>query len=80
VIAATGYRRGLESLVGHLGVLDERGVPRAQGAKAAAPGLRFVGFTARPGALGYMGKQAKQAAKAIARELRAVKTQQGPVS
>jgi pyridine nucleotide-disulfide oxidoreductase len=75
VIAATGYRRGLESLVGHLGVLDERGVPRAQGAKAAAPGLRFIGFTARPGALGYMGKQAKQAARAIAHELRAAETQ-----
>lgn len=70
VIAATGYRRGLESLVGHLGVLDERGIPRAQGARAAAPGLRFIGYTSRPGALGYMSKQAKQAAKTIARELR----------
>jgi hypothetical protein len=70
VIAATGYRRRLESLVGHLGVLDERGVPRAQGARAAAPGLRFIGYTSRPGALGYMSKQAKEAAKTIARELR----------
>jgi cation diffusion facilitator CzcD-associated flavoprotein CzcO len=69
VIAATGYRRGLESLVGHLGVLDERGIPRAQGARAAAPGLRFIGYTSRPGALGYMSKQAKEAAKTIAREL-----------
>jgi len=70
VIAATGYRRGLESLVGHLGVLDERGIPRAQGARAAAPGLRFIGYTSRPGALRYMSKQAKEAAKTIARELR----------
>jgi cation diffusion facilitator CzcD-associated flavoprotein CzcO len=70
VIAATGYERGLEALVGHLGVLDERGVPRHQGGEAAAPGLRFIGYTARPAALGYMGKQAKRAAKAIAGELR----------
>ena len=28
VIAATGYRSGLEPLVGHLGVLDAHGVPR----------------------------------------------------
>lgn len=70
VICATGYRRGLEPLVGHLGVLDEQGIPRRQGGEAAAPGLRFIGFTARPAALGYMSKQAKRAAKAIANELR----------
>jgi cation diffusion facilitator CzcD-associated flavoprotein CzcO len=75
VIAATGYRRRLEPLVGHLGVLDERGVPRAQAAEAAAPGLRFIGYTARPGALGYMSKQAKSAAKAIAREFQAERLQ-----
>src|SRR2546430_16603932 len=27
IICATGYRPGLEALVGHLGVLDERGMP-----------------------------------------------------
>jgi cation diffusion facilitator CzcD-associated flavoprotein CzcO len=70
VICATGYRRGLEPLVGHLGVLDERGMPRAVGEKPAAGGLRFIGYVARPGGLGYMGTQAKRAAKAIARELR----------
>jgi hypothetical protein len=70
VLCATGYGRGLEPLVGHLGVLDEQGVPHRQGAEAALPGLRFIGFTARPAALGYMGKQAKRAAKAIAKELR----------
>lgn len=69
VISATGYRRGLEPLVGHLGVLGERGVPRALGDKAAAPGLRFVGYVPRPGGLGYMAKEAKRAAKAIRREL-----------
>ena len=71
IVCATGYRRGLEPLVGHLGVLDERGVPQRRGAEPAAPGLRFVGFVPRPGALGYMAKEGKRAARAIARERRA---------
>lgn len=70
VICATGYRRHLEPLVGHLGVLDQRGKPRAVGGEAAAPGLRFLGFVPRPGAIGYMGKEARRAAKGIKRELR----------
>lgn len=69
IICATGYRRGLEPLVGHLGVLDERGIPRAVAEHAAAPGLRFIGYVPRPGGLGYMAKEAKRAAKAIKREL-----------
>ena len=69
VICATGYRRNLEPLVGHLGVLDERGIPKIRGEKAAVEGLRFVGFVPRPGALGYIAHEAKHAAKAIAREL-----------
>jgi hypothetical protein len=52
-------------------VLDERELPRALGAKAAAPGLRFIGYVPRPGGLGYMGKEARRAARAIARELNA---------
>ena len=72
IICATGYRRGLEALVGHLDVLGERGVPRALGEKPAAPGLRFLGYVPRPGGLGYAAKQAKRAAKAIKRELAAV--------
>jgi putative flavoprotein involved in K+ transport len=46
VIAATGYRRGLEGLVGHLGVLDENGIPLVSGGKQhpSAPGLFFNGF------------------------------------
>lgn len=71
VICATGYRRGLEPLVGHLGVLDRRGMPRAVGARPAAPGLRFIGYVPRPGGLGYMSKEAMRAARAITRELRA---------
>jgi glycine/D-amino acid oxidase-like deaminating enzyme len=70
VICATGYRRGLEPLVGHLDVLGERGMPKVIAPLAAAPGLRFAGFLVRPGGLGYMGKQARRSAKAIARELR----------
>lgn len=47
VIAATGYRRALEPLVGHLDVLDERGRPVTHGGRspAEAPGLYFTGFT-----------------------------------
>jgi hypothetical protein len=70
IICATGYRRALEPLVGHLGVLDNRGWPGVAAPKPAAPGLRFVGYTSRPGALGFMSRQAKESAKAIARELK----------
>lgn len=47
VIAATGYRRGLERLVGHLGVLDDRGLPALDGpaTQPGAPGLYFTGLT-----------------------------------
>jgi putative flavoprotein involved in K+ transport len=47
VVAATGYRHGLEPLVGHLGVLDGRGLPVAHGRRTdpRAPGLYFIGFT-----------------------------------
>jgi cation diffusion facilitator CzcD-associated flavoprotein CzcO len=69
VICATGYRRGLEPLVGHLGVLDEGGRPRVVGETPAAKGLRFVGYVPRPSQIGASAKQARRAAKAIAREL-----------
>ncbi|HEX2416007.1 MAG TPA: NAD(P)/FAD-dependent oxidoreductase [Thermoleophilaceae bacterium] len=65
VIAATGYGRGLEPLVGHLGVLDERGSPRVTGDEAA-PGLRFVGYVPYPAMIRYAAGEAKRAAKAIA--------------
>lgn len=47
VIAATGYARGLEELVGHLGVLGPGGRPKVNGAQAlpGLPGLFFIGFT-----------------------------------
>ncbi len=73
VIAATGYRPGLEPLVGHLGVLDETGTPRVFAAEAAAPGLRFVGYLHLPAQLRHGGREAGRAAKAIAGELRAAR-------
>jgi hypothetical protein len=69
VIAATGYSRGLESMVGHLGVLDETGAPIAT-VREAAPGLRFVGYIPRPAQLGLMGREAKGAAREIAAQRR----------
>jgi hypothetical protein len=47
IIAATGYRRGLEPLVGDLDVLDDRGLPRVHGPRTSpsAPGLYFTGYT-----------------------------------
>jgi putative flavoprotein involved in K+ transport len=44
VIAATGFRAGLETLVGHLGVLDPRGLPLKTDGEPVRPGLWFVGF------------------------------------
>lgn len=72
VIAATGYRRALEGLVGHLGVLDERGLPRTVRGRAAGvrtPGLYFTGFTnPLSGMLRELARDAEKIAKAVARE------------
>lgn len=72
VIAATGYRRGLEGLVGHLDVLDERGRPRTHGTRtpAQAPGLYFTGFT-NPisGMFREMALDAEKIARALSRRL-----------
>jgi putative flavoprotein involved in K+ transport len=47
VIAATGFSRGLEPIVGHLGVLGSSGRPKvhAPDSDPHAPGLFFVGYT-----------------------------------
>ena len=71
VVLATGYRPGLEPLVGHLGVLDGKGKPVVWGERPAAQGLRFIGYDVRPSLIGYMAKQSKRMAKRIARELSA---------
>jgi cation diffusion facilitator CzcD-associated flavoprotein CzcO len=70
VICATGYRPGLEPLVGHLGVLGDRGLPRRVGKEAAAPGLYFVGYVPRPAMLNQTIKDGKRVGDAIARDLR----------
>jgi len=44
VVAATGFRAGLDGLVGALGVLGPRGLPVAAEGEPALPGLWFVGF------------------------------------
>ncbi|MZD10649.1 NAD(P)-binding domain-containing protein [Streptomyces sp. SID5785] len=71
VVAATGYRQGLEPLVGHLDVLDpDTGRPRARGAHTVpgAPGLYFQGYT-NPisGMFREMALDAERIAKSLAR-------------
>ena len=71
VVLATGYRRGLDSLVGHLGVLDANGKPVVTGERPAAAGLRFIGYDIRPSLVAYMARQSTRMAKRIQRELSA---------
>jgi putative flavoprotein involved in K+ transport len=69
VIAATGYLRGLEPLVGHLGVLGPTGRPRVVGAAThpGAPRLYFTGYT-NPisGMFRELNIDARRIAKAVA--------------
>ncbi len=69
VIAATGYRTGLETMLGDLGVLDAKGVPKANGGTPSGqPGLWFIGM--RPSLTSYFhsaGVQAEAIAKQIAK-------------
>ena len=69
VIAATGYRTGLEPLVGQLGVLTDAGTPRVGGDVAAEPGLWFLGMWSRPSLIGYTSTQAERVAARIARAI-----------
>jgi putative flavoprotein involved in K+ transport len=69
VVCATGYRPGLEPIVGHLGVLDEHGTPLVNGARtlAAAPGLYFAGITVQlSGLLREIGLEARAIGEAVA--------------
>jgi cation diffusion facilitator CzcD-associated flavoprotein CzcO len=69
VVCATGYGRGLEGLVGNLGVLDDRGVPhhaRRSLRDPEHPGLYFAGFqVALSGSIRVSGKHARRIAKAV---------------
>jgi putative flavoprotein involved in K+ transport len=72
VIAATGYRRGLEPLVGHLGVLNPDGRPAAHGTRChpAAPNLWFTGFTnPMSGMFRELAIDARRIARAVGRDL-----------
>jgi cation diffusion facilitator CzcD-associated flavoprotein CzcO len=71
IVVATGYRAGLEPIVGHLDVLDGRGLPLVHGAHEpdGAPGLWFTGYT-NPisGMLRELRIDAEKIASAITRE------------
>ncbi len=69
VIAATGYARGLDGLVGHLEVLGADGKPVVRGGRTpkSAPGLYFTGYT-NPisGMLRELARDAGRIAKGVA--------------
>ena len=74
VIAATGYRRGLEKLVGHLGVLGDDGLPAVHGGRPAAPGLFFLGYTVSlRGMLRDIAADARRLGPAAGRDQRALR-------
>jgi putative flavoprotein involved in K+ transport len=71
VIAATGFRAGLDGLVGHLRVLGPGGLPAKTDGEPALPGLWFVGFTPTLGGQLREGSiAARKVAAALAAELR----------
>jgi cation diffusion facilitator CzcD-associated flavoprotein CzcO len=78
VIAATGYRTGLEPLVGHLGVLNDHGSPRVTDGEAA-PGLRFVGFVPRPALLHAIGREAERVARGMVGTRRSTRPAARPI-
>ena len=70
IIAATGFRAGLDALVGHLGVLGPRGLPAKTDGEPVLPGLWFVGFTPTLGGQLREGSiAARKVAAAVARSL-----------
>ncbi|MGP4115407.1 flavin-containing monooxygenase [Streptomyces sp. 4N509B] len=81
VIAATGYRTGLERLLTEPGALDERGVPPQYGPdnrRWAAQGLHFVGFTSPlTGHLREIGILARRVARTIHRARAGARTRAG---
>lgn len=71
VIAATGYVRSLEGLVGHLDVLDAHGRPVVNGGHCPdnAPGLFFSGYvTPISGTFRELSIDAEKIAKAVTKE------------
>jgi cation diffusion facilitator CzcD-associated flavoprotein CzcO len=72
VIAATGFRAGLDELVEQLGVLDGRGLPLATDGEPVLPGLWFIGF--KP-TLGGQLREGSIAARAVAAAVTARRAQ-----
>jgi putative flavoprotein involved in K+ transport len=80
VIAATGFRAGLEPLVEHLGVLGPRGLPLMTDGEPVLPGLWFVGFVPTLGGQLREGSiAARRVAAAVVASLRAVSGSKGHV-
>jgi len=77
VISATGYRSGLEAILGHTGLLDKLGVPLIHGAEQM-DGYRGLWFTGmRPRLTGFFhlaAKSAREIAGAIESEMRRKET------
>jgi len=74
VICATGYRPGLEAMLGHLDVLSENGIPLSHAATALPgfPGLWFLGMRPRLEGNFYAAcVDSQQLAARIGRELQA---------
>jgi putative flavoprotein involved in K+ transport len=72
VIAATGFKRGLEPLVGRFGLVQPNGHPLVHGGEAHpdAPGIYFIGYTnPLSGNLRELGIDAKKIARAVAARL-----------
>lgn len=70
VVVATGFQRGLEPLVGHLGVLGAKGRPTVNAAAQLPehPGLYFIGYSnPLTGNLRQLGIDATRIARAAAK-------------
>lgn len=75
VVAATGFERGLEPLVGHFGVLEpRRGRPVVHGDETHpdAPGMHFIGYSnPLSGMIREIAIDAKRIARRVARDVAA---------
>ncbi|CAN5197382.1 NAD(P)/FAD-dependent oxidoreductase [soil metagenome] len=77
VIACTGYRTALDSIVGHLGVLDKEGIPTVSGPTQheGAPNMYFLGYTnALSGNIREIAAHARQVADVIGRTDKLLRT------
>jgi putative flavoprotein involved in K+ transport len=71
VIAATGYGTGLEPILGHLGVLDNAGMPPHFQGVPVRPGLRFLGYAP---CMGVIGRDARRVVRHLHAELLGIQT------